>query len=105
MYDATRSHFYHSEIARHLGLRPEDRYFWATYTGAEIDLLVLCARRRLGFEIKRTTTPKTSRSMHSASETLALDELYVVHAGSRSYTMRPGIAALAVRDLETLRIR
>jgi uncharacterized protein len=94
-----------AEIARHLELRPEDRYFWATYTGAELDLLVLRARQRLGFEIKRTTTPKTSKSMHSASETLALDELYIVHAGSRSYPMRPGIKALALGDLGTLKPR
>jgi len=49
--------------------REGPRYFWATHAGAEIDLLVVRGRTRLGFEIKRTTAPTVTRSMRIALET------------------------------------
>ena len=90
------------EIFRHLDLRPEDRYFWATHTGSELDLFVPRGQRRLGFEVKRTTAPKTTKSMHSARTTLGLDRLCVVHAGTRSFPMQDGIDAVAFEHLDTL---
>lgn len=43
--------------------RPEGAWFWATHGGAELDLLVLQGRRRLGVEIKRADAPRLSASM------------------------------------------
>ncbi len=37
--------------------------------------------------------------MHSACESLELDELVVVHAGSESYPLSPKIRAVALRRL------
>lgn len=82
-----------------LGARPEECFFWATYSGAEIDLLVVRGRHRIGVEFKRTTAPTVTRSMHVAADDLRLDRLYVVHAGRHSFEMASGIEAIAFERL------
>jgi hypothetical protein len=37
----------------HAALAPDESYFWATHTGAELDALFVRDGRRLGVEIKR----------------------------------------------------
>jgi uncharacterized protein len=95
-----------AEVMRRLGARAEECYFWATHAGAELDLLVVRGSRRLGFEVKRTTAPSTSRSMHSALESLKLQHLWVVHAGQHTFPLAEDITALAfsrlLDDLEPL---
>ncbi len=85
-------------VAR-LGARPEECFFWGTHSGAELDLLVVRGARRLGFEFKRTTAPKATKSMHVAVGDLGLERLYVVHAGSRSLPLAPKISGLALTAL------
>jgi len=94
------------EVVLRLGARPEECYFWATHAGAELDLLVVRGQRRLGFEIKRTTAPAASRSMHSARESLGLDRLDLIHAGEHTFPLAEGVRAVAfarlAEDLEPL---
>lgn len=40
------------QIIRRIGARNEECYFRATHSGAELDLLVIRGRKRIGFEIK-----------------------------------------------------
>jgi len=87
-------------IAR-LGARADECYFWATHQGAELDLLVVRGRRRLGFEIKRNSAPKLSASMRIALKDLRLDSLSVVHGGDVSYPMAAKVRAVALRDIST----
>jgi predicted AAA+ superfamily ATPase len=90
-------------VTSQLRAEPEECYFWATHSGAELDLLVMRGRQRLGFEFKRTTTPAVTRSMRVAVDDLRLTRLFVVHAGTRSFPLAPGIQALALsRVLEDL---
>ena len=84
------------EVITRLGARPEECYFWATHSGAELDLLIVRGRRRLGFELKRTSSPATTRSMVSALESLRLDSLTVIHAGTQSFPLAEGIRAVAI---------
>lgn len=92
------------QILHLLAARPERCFHWSTYSGAELDLLVISGDRRFGFEVKRAEAPQLTRSMRSAQETLGLARLHVVHAGSSSYRMAPGITALpAARLAEELR--
>jgi predicted AAA+ superfamily ATPase len=86
-------------VITRLGARPEECFFWATHTGAELDLLVIRGSRRLGFEFKRTTAPAVTRSMRVALEDLRLADLVVVHAGTRSYVLGPRIRAVALGHL------
>ena len=80
---------------------PEQCFHWSTHSGAKLDLLVVAGNRRFGFEVKRVEAPRPTPSMGSAFETLGLDRLDVVHAGTESYAMAPGIRALPAARLAT----
>lgn len=92
--------FVMAEVARALGARREEMYFWATHAGAELDLLIVRGSRRLGFEIKRTTAPSVTRSMRSALKTLELERLDVIHAGENTFPLAEGVRAVAFGRLE-----
>jgi predicted AAA+ superfamily ATPase len=83
-------------VVDRLGARSDECFFWGTYAGAELDLLVVRGRARLGFEFKRTVAPRVTRSMHTAIADLGLRRLDVVHAGEASFPLAPKIRALAL---------
>ena len=87
------------QVIRRLELRPREAYFWATHAGAELDLLVVRGRHRLGFEFKRTDAPKLTRSMMVSIDTLGLDRIDVVHAGSHGFRMHDKIRAVPIGEL------
>jgi predicted AAA+ superfamily ATPase len=87
------------EVMTRLGARPEQCFFWATHTGAELDLLVVRGSRRWGFEFKRTVAPRLTRSMHSALADLHLECLEVVHAGEQTFPLAANVRALALTRL------
>jgi len=93
------------EIISRLGLGEGDLYFWATHSGAELDLLLIRGTQRIGFEIKRSSSPTITRSMRSAIETLRLDRIEVIHAGEHTFSLDDGIRAISFgridKDLET----
>ena len=64
-----------------------------------LDLLVVRGRRRYGFEIKRTTAPRITPSMRSALESLQLNRLDVIHAGSETFPLARGMRAIAAQRL------
>ena len=71
---------------------------------AELDLLVVRGKRRLGFEFKLTEAPTVTPSMHVAYADLDLESLTVVHGGKESWRMKDGIDAVAATALrQTLR--
>ena len=87
------------QLIGHLRADPEECYFWATHSGAELDLLVVRGRRRRGFEIKRTVAPRVTRSMLSALQVLRLDSLDVIHAGQDTFPLAERIRAVSVTGL------
>jgi hypothetical protein len=95
------------QVIRQLGAKGEECFFWATHGGAELDLLVVRGQQRLGFEIKRTTSPKITPSMRSALSDLRLRSLDVIHAGETTFPMDKKIRAVALsrllEDLKPLR--
>lgn len=82
------------QVASILELRPEERFFWATHGGAELDLLVVRGRKRWGVEFKLTAQPAVTRSMTIAMEDLRLRHLFVVHAGPDTFSLAPKISAV-----------
>lgn len=82
------------ETISHTGARPEECYFWGTHGGAELDLLLVRGRQRIGFEVKRTTATKVTPSMRSALEDLRVDRLYVIHAGHDTFPLAERITAV-----------
>ncbi|HEV8238020.1 MAG TPA: ATP-binding protein [Thermoanaerobaculia bacterium] len=90
------------EIIERLDVKDEECFYWATHGGAEVDLLIVRGQRRLGFEIKRTTTPRLTASMRQAMRDLSLDSLDVVHAGDSSFLLAPSVRAISAYRLSSL---
>lgn len=94
------------QVITRLGAEPEECFFWATHSGAELDLLIVRGRRRLGFEAKLTSAPSVTRSMHVAIDDLGLDHLDVIHAGEHTYPLADKIRAVPLagilRDIKPL---
>lgn len=88
-----------AQVVERLGARPDECFFWATHAGAELDLLVLRGRRRLGFEFKRTTAPEVTRSMRIALDDLGLASLDVVHAGKETFPLERRVRALSLQRI------
>lgn len=87
------------QIMRQLGARSDECFFWATHAGAELDLLVMRGRQRLGFEIKHTSSPKITPSMQIALSDLKLNRLDVIHAGDTTFPLDKKIRAVALTRL------
>lgn len=81
--------------------RRDQVHFWATYSGAELDLLIVRGTERIGFEIKRTASPRITRSLRAAIETLQLDRAFLIHASDTTYPLSAKVEAIAARDLAT----
>lgn len=75
--------------------------YWGTHGGAELDLRLEVEGKVLGFEIKRTETPSTSKSMHIAAADLNLDHLVVAHAGRHRFPLAERITAIGAAELLT----
>ena len=99
--------FVSSQVCERLGARANETFFWATHASAELDLLVVRGRLRLGFEIKRTVAPTVTRSMRTAIDDLGLTSLDIIHAGDETFPLGKHIRALALSrlldDLKPLR--
>jgi hypothetical protein len=84
------------QLIRKLGVDASECFFWATHAGAELDLLVVRGKTRLGFEIKRTAAPAMTRSAHIAIEDLKLQRLDVIHAGDHSFALAKRARAVSI---------
>ncbi|MBN1569651.1 MAG: ATP-binding protein [Acidobacteria bacterium] len=89
------------QVLQRIGER--DVYFWATQSGAELDLLYFRAGRRFGVEFKHADAPAINRSMRIAIADLRIEHLYVVYPGPKSYQLGNGIKVLAMQDLNELK--
>lgn len=83
----------------------DEYFYWATHSGAELDLLVARGARRWGFEIKRTSAPRATPSMKRALDDLRLQRLDVVYAGDRTFPLGPRLRAVPLpRLIQELRL-
>jgi uncharacterized protein len=79
--------------------KPDEAYFWATHASAELDLLLIRGRSRIGVEFKRSDAPTVSRSMQIAINDLMLDKLYIVYPGQHRYRLTELIEAVPLWSL------
>lgn len=82
-----------------LGADDRQCYFWATHSGAEIDLIVQQGARLRGFEVKRTTAPALTPSMRSAIADLSLSRIDVIHAGEDTFPLTKRVRAIAANRM------
>ncbi len=94
------------QVVHKLNAQPQECFYWATHAGAELDLLVVRGNQRVGFEIKRTSSPKITPSMRQALSDLKLQRLDVIHAGGNTFPLSNHIRAVAssrlFKDLKPL---
>ncbi len=91
---------------RAIGKRPEECAFWATHSGAEVDLFWQHGGKNLAVEVKYADAPRLTPSMKSAVADLDLHHLWVVYPGDRAYPLSEKITVLPHRliDGESLKI-
>ena len=67
----------------------EKCFFWATHTGARLDLLMVWRKSRWGFEVKRTLAPNITRSMRSVLADFKLTWLNVIDPNDDTFKAGP----------------
>ncbi|MGK2942466.1 MAG: ATP-binding protein [Immundisolibacter sp.] len=80
-------------------VQPDEAYFWATYQGAEIDLVLRKNGRLLGVECKRTDAPRLTPSLRIALDDLGLERIAVVYPGSKRFAVASAVEAVPLRDI------
>lgn len=91
------------EIIKHLKVDNEDCFFWATQSGAELDLLITKNSKKIGFECKYTDTPKITKSMIVALEDLKLDHLYIIHPHDKNFPISEKITAIGIKNISIIK--
>ena len=85
--------------ARAIGKRREELAFWATHSGAEVDLFWQEHGRNWAVEIKYADAPRLTPSMASAVKDLELARLWVLYPGNRAYPLAPAVSTLPLTGL------
>jgi len=85
------------EVVRLYQASSADCYFWSTYSGAEIDLLIIQKTKKIGFEFKFSDAPSITKSMQIALIDLKLDELNVIYPGDVNYALSEKISVKGLK--------
>jgi uncharacterized protein len=78
---------------------PDETYFWATHSGAELDLLLIKNGKRIGVECKRMDSPRVTPSMRTALKDLDLSKLLVIYPGLHPYPLADKIQTVPLKFL------
>lgn len=82
-----------------LELNDDEIFFWATHTGAELDLLFQKKGALWGVEFKYQDAPKITPSMRSALKELNLNHIWVIHPGEDVYPLDQQITSVGLISL------
>lgn len=83
-----------------LSVEPHDEaLFWATYQGAEMDLILRRGDRLLGVECKRADAPRMTPSLHIALGDLQLERVAVIYPGDKRYPLSDRVEAVPFEAL------
>ncbi len=85
--------------ARSIGKRNEELAFWATHSGAEVDLFWKESGRNWAIEVKYTDAPRLTPSMTSAVKDLDLTHLWVIYPGDRKYSLSPAVSTVPIMSI------
>jgi predicted AAA+ superfamily ATPase len=83
-------------------IKPPQAFYWATHSGAGIDLFFPLRGRRFGVEFKFTEGPRLSKSMQVAVEDLNLDHLWLIYPGEHSFPVQRKISAWPLKEIDKL---
>ena len=93
---ATWEGFVIEQVIRLAGAQTEECFFWATHAGAELDLLIVRGNKKLGFEVKRTTSPTITPSMRNALSDLNLQSIDIIHSGDHTFQLAEKVRAVSI---------
>ena len=83
-------------------IKPDEVYFWATHSGAELDLLFMKNGKRIGVECKRVDAPRVTPSMQIALRDLNLEKMVIVYPGKQVYKLNDKITVVPVTNLVSI---
>ena len=79
---------------------PDEVYFWATHSGAEIDLVLIKNGRMFGVECKRIDAPRLTPSMRIALADLSIEQIAVIYPGTKRYDLGDKAVAVPFEEVE-----
>ena len=86
-------------VWRSIGKPDEQAYFWATHSGAEVDLFWQHDGKHWACEFKFADAPTITKSMLSAISTLNLEKLWIIYPGSTKYQIHEKIEVLPLKEI------
>lgn len=92
------------EVVSFLSKRDNEVFFYASYTGTELDLYWEDKGRKMGVEFKFMDAPRLTKSMHQSLSDLSLDHLWVIYPGEKSYPLSAHVTVLPLHEMHRLRI-
>ncbi len=91
------------EVIKILNKNANEVFFFATHSGAEIDLFWMDHGKNYGAEFKFSDAPSKTPSMRSCIKDLSLEKLFVVYPGNKKYSLSDKIEAVPINSIELLR--
>jgi len=88
---------------RILELNNEEIYFYATHSGAELDLFFVKNGKNWGIEIKYQDAPKKTKSLHACMTDLELDHLWVLYPGDKDYMLDTNISVISIMNIDRIK--
>jgi len=86
-------------VLRSLRKTEEQVYFWATHSGAEVDLFWQHEGKNWACEFKYADAPRLTHSMRSALESLNLARLWIIYPGKDAYPLHAQIEVLPLQKV------
>lgn len=90
------------EIIKINHAQPEECFFWAVQSSAELDLLIIKNGKRIGFEFKYADAPTLTKSMITALTDLKLDHLYVVYPQNVPYKLSENVSVHGLENAKNV---
>ena len=88
--------------ARAIGKRNEEFAFWATHSGAKVDLFWQERGKNWAIEVKYADAPRLTPSMTSAMKDLEIAHLWILYPGDRAYALGAGVSTLPLEAVKEL---
>lgn len=80
--------------------RQVQAFFYRTHAGAEMDLVLTeGGTPKIGFEIKRSLTPKPTAGLYQSMKDLGLNKAFVIYPGTEVYPLSPKITAIPLMEV------
>lgn len=88
-----------NHLCRVLDKDENEYFFWATHSGAEVDLFWQGGGKSYGAEFKYADAPVLTKSMKIAVNDLGLTRLFVIYPGKSDYKISDKVSVISFRSM------